>query len=142
MTRRWSGLCPRGKHGLDYRGQECDLCPPTRGNCYVTCEALYHLLGGKRAHLTPHTVTHEGAVHWYLVCDIMRGPRGSDEDITLIIDPTASQFKTTPDYSKGRGRGFLTKDPSKRARAMMESMVWQSVNSRPTPVSKTPRSRR
>jgi hypothetical protein len=23
----WSGLCPSGKHGLDYRGQICDLCP-------------------------------------------------------------------------------------------------------------------
>jgi hypothetical protein len=22
----WSGLCPAGKHGLDYRGQACDLC--------------------------------------------------------------------------------------------------------------------
>ena len=24
----WSGLCPSGRHGLDYRGQICDLCPP------------------------------------------------------------------------------------------------------------------
>lgn len=22
----WSGLCPAGKHGLDYEGQACDLC--------------------------------------------------------------------------------------------------------------------
>ena len=23
----WGGLCPSGQHGLDYRGQVCDLCP-------------------------------------------------------------------------------------------------------------------
>lgn len=25
----WSGLCPAGRHGLDYSGQVCDLCPST-----------------------------------------------------------------------------------------------------------------
>jgi hypothetical protein len=25
----WSGLCPSGQHGLDYRGQICDLCRST-----------------------------------------------------------------------------------------------------------------
>jgi len=25
--RGWSGLCPSGTHGLDFRGQRCDLCP-------------------------------------------------------------------------------------------------------------------
>lgn len=24
---RWSGLCEAGKHGLDFEGQRCDLCP-------------------------------------------------------------------------------------------------------------------
>ena len=24
---RWSGMCPAGKHGLDFEGQLCDLCP-------------------------------------------------------------------------------------------------------------------
>lgn len=23
----WNGKCPLGRHGLDYRGQVCDLCP-------------------------------------------------------------------------------------------------------------------
>lgn len=31
-----------------------------RGNCYVTSEALYHLLGGKAAGWTPHSLKHEG----------------------------------------------------------------------------------
>ena len=26
---KWSGMCPAGKHGLDYEGQRCDLCPST-----------------------------------------------------------------------------------------------------------------
>ena len=25
----WNGMCPAGKHGLDYEGQRCDLCPST-----------------------------------------------------------------------------------------------------------------
>lgn len=92
-----------------------------RGNCYVTSEALFHLLGGKAAGYVPHTVRHEGAVHWYLVRRLYR-VGGTQE---LIIDPTAKQFKTLPDYSQGRGRGFMTKGPSKRARELMEKMLWQ-----------------
>lgn len=100
-----------------------------RGNCYVTCEALYHLLGGKAAGYTPHTVRHEGDVHWYL--QLTTGEHDVDEDgrklprAHFIIDPTASQFKTPVPYENGRARGFLTKEPSKRARAMMKLMVWQ-----------------
>lgn len=89
-----------------------------RGNCYVTCEALYHLLGGKKAGYVPHRLRHEGDVHWYLV------HRATGEG-DMIIDPTVSQFKTRPDYSKGVGAGFLTKKPSKRARDMMRRLVWQ-----------------
>jgi hypothetical protein len=42
-----------------------------------------------------------------------------------ILDPTVKQFKTKPNYYEGRGRGFLTKKPSKRARALMKLMLWQ-----------------
>lgn len=94
-----------------------------RGNCYVTCEALYHLLGGKAAGYHPHVVTHEGDTHWYLLYDKAHGPNGLYT--TIVVDPTASQFRTPPDYRKGRGCGFLTKGPSKRARELMERMVWQ-----------------
>jgi hypothetical protein len=96
-----------------------------RGNCYVTCEALYHLLGGKEAGYVPHTVRHEGDVHWYLVHDVYTGPSWGSDTEHIIIDPTAVQFKTTPPYHLGRARGFLTKQPSKRAREMMKRMVWQ-----------------
>lgn len=103
-----------------------------RGNCYVTCEALYHLLGGRASGYVPHTVRHEGAVHWYLVLrtavttsPTYHGGYADTMMVDRVIDPTRSQFATTPDYSKGRGRGFLTGEPSARARAMMESMLWQ-----------------
>jgi hypothetical protein len=96
-----------------------------RGNCYVTCEALYHLLndaikrnGGPRRFWKPETVRHEGDVHWYLVAPLLNN---------MVLDPTASQFKTPVPYHKGRGRGFLTKKPSKRARALMKTLVWQEI---------------
>lgn len=94
-----------------------------RGNCYATCEALYHLLGGKASGWTPHTVRHEGDVHWFLVHRRIKEFGYRDH----ILDPTASQFKTEPPYHLGRGRGFLTNKPSRRAREMMDRMLWQSV---------------
>lgn len=97
-----------------------------RGNCYVTCEALYHLLGGKAAGLTPHTVRHDGDVHWYLVQDVyLDTSAGSSRRAALVLDPTRAQFKTAPPYHLGRGRGFLTREPSRRARDLMDRMVWQ-----------------
>jgi hypothetical protein len=90
-----------------------------RGNCYVTCEALYHLLGGKKAGWIPHWVKHEGDTHWFLAKRI-------HEDLTsVILDPTRKQFKTEPHYLLGRSCGFLTKRPSKRAKALMKTMLWQ-----------------
>lgn len=55
------------------------------------------------------------SVHWYLVHKWAR----------LVLDPTASQFATPPPYLEGRGRGFLTRYPSRRARQLMEVMLWQ-----------------
>lgn len=86
----------------------------TRGNCYVTCEALYHLLGGKHAGYKPMCMRHEGDTHWFL-----------QHSSGLIIDPTVSQFKTKPDYTKARGKGFLTKNASSRAVKLMHELVFQ-----------------
>lgn len=87
---------------------------PARGNCYVASEALYHLLGGKLSSWKPMRMRHEGDSHWFL-----------QHWSGLILDPTAAQFKTIPDYTKARGCGFLTVKPSKRAVALMGRMVWQ-----------------
>lgn len=73
------------------------------GHCYVASEAVYHMLGGGKSGLKPMNMVHEGNQHWYLL-----GPKG-------VIDVTADQFRTPVPYEKGRGRGFLTAKPSKRA---------------------------
>jgi hypothetical protein len=87
-----------------------------RGNCYVTSEAIYHAVGGKAAGWTPCVLRLDtGDTHWFL-----RHKSG------LILDATVGQFGTKKiDYSLGRGSGFLTRRPSKRAAALMERMVWQ-----------------
>lgn len=83
-----------------------------KGPCYPASEALYHLLGGKDAGLTPMRIDHEGVSHWYLRWEPLTGG-------TFYIDPTSTQFDTPVPYEKGRGTGFMTKEPSKRARELM-----------------------
>lgn len=81
---------------------------PLAGHCYVASEALYHLLGGSASGWKPMNLQHEGTSHWFL-------KRPGE-----ILDPTADQFKTPVPYGEARGRGFLTKNPSKRARVVMQ----------------------
>jgi hypothetical protein len=85
-----------------------------RGNCYVTSEALYHLLGGKQAGWKPMCMKTDIGSHWFL-----------KHKSGLILDATAWQFMTPPDYSKAKGKGFLTKEPSERALNLMETLLWQ-----------------
>ena len=86
-----------------------------RGNCYVTSEALYHLLGGKKAGWKPMRMQTQSGTHWWL-----------EHASGVRVDATARQFggRRVP-YSSGVGSGFLTKRPSKRARQLMETLVWQ-----------------
>lgn len=107
-----------------------------RGNCYVICEALYWLLGGPKSGWTPHTVRHEGDVHWFL----RRGGWLKEwQDGMQVLDPTAAQFRTEPDYSEGRGRGFLTREPSRRARELMDRMLWSDRDMAVVPRQQTGR---
>ena len=87
---------------------EKEWAHPLTGHCYVACEALYSLLGGKAAGYTPMCQKHEGGPHWWL-----RGPSGE------VIDPTAAQFSSPVPYELGKGKGFLTREPSGRARIVM-----------------------
>jgi len=86
-----------------------------RSNCYVTCEALYHLMGGKVAGWKPMHMRHEGDSHWFLL-----------HNSGTIVDPTSKQFKNHPNYLNARGKGFLTKGPSRRARKLMRILLWQN----------------
>ena len=65
-------------------------CDPTTGYCTVAAQAMYVLLGGHAAGYRMMQLRHEGGSHWYVA-----GPR--DE----VIDVTATQFKTQPDYAQG-----------------------------------------
>lgn len=77
------------------------------GDCYPAAEVVYHAAGGKKAGLTPAQVEHEGQSHWFV-----RGGHGK------VYDPTADQFETPVPYDEAVGRGFLTKKPSRRGKAM------------------------
>lgn len=71
-------------------------------------------MGGKASGWTPMQMRTGTDSHWFL-----KHSEG------LIIDPTVGQFDSIPDYSLARGRGFLTKQPSKRAVILMEKILWQ-----------------
>lgn len=82
------------------------------GHCYVASEALYYLLGGKSSGLTPQVIRHEDSPHWFL-----------KSDNGMVYDPTAGQFKTPVPYEQGRGCGFLTNKPSKRAQILIDRVM-------------------
>lgn len=111
----------------DWAGKAVEDANPLFGLCYVASEALYYLLGGKEAGWTPNVLSHdswpqvlgEGETHWFL-----RHESGA------IADPTAAQFKGKPiPYEQGRGNGFLTKQPSKRASIVIERVENQQEQS-------------
>lgn len=84
------------------------------GHCYVATEVAFHRLKYLGIHSRPHFIRHEGQPHWYLVY-------GDGH----VLDYTAEQFATPVPYHKGKGKGFLTKAPSKRARLVMERLNWK-----------------
>jgi len=88
------------------------------GNCYAASEAVYHLLGGKASGWTPMRVPMgEGEEnHWFL-----------KHTSGLRIDLTKEQYagKRGPDYSRAVGCGFLTSQPSRAARRLMDQLVWK-----------------
>lgn len=89
---------------------------PNRGNCYYASEALYHILGGKRAGWVPNVMRlPNGETHWFL----------RHRETHMILDPSRLQFLKDPLYENSRNTGFLTKRPSKGARKVMEVLTWQ-----------------
>jgi hypothetical protein len=80
---------------------------PLSGHCYVASEAAWHMLGGPSSGWSPKVARIGDITHWWL---------GNG---TTVLDVTAGQFVDAVDYSKGRGCGFLTKQPSKRASELM-----------------------
>lgn len=80
---------------------------PMVGHCYVAAEALWHLL--KDPAWVPQHLNH-GGPHWYL----------KHSTTGEILDPTHDQFESCPiPYHRGRGKGFLTLKPSRRAAVVL-----------------------
>lgn len=92
-----------------YRARVLAGAHPTTGHCYVASEALWHLLGGPASRWGPAFVRHEGSPHWFLRQKDGRG----------VLDPTVRQFREEPPYARGVNKGFLTRQPSSRARKVM-----------------------
>jgi hypothetical protein len=91
----------------EYQGEPNEF----RGHCYVASEALYHLMD-KRRGFKPHTVQIGGETHWFLMIP----------GKINVLDPTFDQFDSPLPwclYQDSRGRGFLTKKPSRRARILI-----------------------
>ena len=55
-------------------------------------------------------IKHEGEPHWFIK-HVASG---------LSLDLTGGQFETRVPYKKAKGKGFLTKQPSKRAQILIE----------------------
>lgn len=85
----------------------------TAGHCYIASEAAYHMLGGHAAGYKPVNLKHEGESHWYL--------RHTGKDGVRHLDLTSDQFQTLVPHAEGKGKGFLTKHPSKRAREVIHN---------------------
>ena len=78
------------------------------GHCYAASEALFHMLGGKKAGYASYHVNVDGESHWLIKTG------------NAVLDPTAGQFAgmqfadlTIQIVSSPCG--FLTKQPSTRA---------------------------
>jgi len=95
---------------------------PSWGCCYVASEALYHLWGKENGY-TPMCVpyiieAHAFGTHWFLE----HRPSGLQVDITADqFDPKVT--RTVPDYKAARPKGFLTKQPSKRAQRVIQAVL-------------------
>lgn len=81
---------------------------PLGEHCYVASEAFWHAAGGPQSGLKPYHVKHAGGTHWFLL--------GEDR----LVDLTADQFDDLPPYGAGRGCGFRTRKPSKRAQKVLD----------------------
>lgn len=86
---------------------------PLAGHCYVASEVVYHFyLEDPKTLYKPFFIKHEGEPHWFLK-DLLTGN---------VVDLTASQFKTAVPYEKAKRKGFLTKQPSRRAKIVLEQL--------------------
>lgn len=83
---------------------------PSTGHCYIAAETAFHYVGSKIWKPVCIRLPEIKNTHWY-VQNTVTGE---------ILDPTKEQFGGKPPYDRGKGSGFLTKAPSRRARVVAE----------------------
>jgi hypothetical protein len=104
LARRIRGALSDDLRRAPWRGSPCAVA----GHCYVASEAAWHALGGMASAWRPVHVRHESAPHWFLQHADGR-----------VLDVTAGQFASPVPYAAGRRVGFLTRQPSRRARVVL-----------------------
>lgn len=114
-----SVLSPSLLHPAWRHVDDCSGDMRLSGHCYAASEALYYLWG-KKNEFKPHRIEVDDPLlgwvgHWYLA----RVRNMKRKKIVEVADVTAKQFGFKIDYSTGIGCGFLTKQPSRRARIIM-----------------------
>ncbi|MDW9481172.1 hypothetical protein GOB57_21230 [Sinorhizobium meliloti] len=95
------------------------------GHCYAAAEAIFHMVGGRAKGWLPCVMSHAtwgegldpGETHWFI-----RHKRTGE-----ILDPTAPQFDLPVPYHRSKGCGFLTREPSHRARVIIERLEGTSA---------------
>lgn len=85
---------------------------PLEGHCYVAAEALYHLVGPAWKPCCASYQDEGGrATHWWL----------EHRETGKRLDPTREQYgEELPPYHLGKGSGFLTRKPSRRAQIVLD----------------------
>jgi hypothetical protein len=91
------------------------------GYCYVASEAFFHMIncrGYKPMFLSlPDDYDSLFTTHWFIL-----------SPDSYMIDLTAEQFKTVPPYELAIEKGFLTKKPCKRTKALITSVEKQQFS--------------
>jgi len=86
------------------------------GHCYLVSEVLFHLFGGKDSGWMPRRLTFEldsnKITHWWI----------ENPECSIIIDATSSQFDFKINYENGQYCSFLTKNPSKRCKIILDKI--------------------
>ncbi len=74
----------------------------------MCCQKLFIILIVIGIILKPMRLRYYGTTHWWL-----------EAENGKVIDFTSGQYKQPFPYHRGRGGGFLTKQPSRRAKEVM-----------------------
>lgn len=112
---------------------------PTTGNCYAAAEFWYFFvdpeskpmrINYKEQITNPETGKTRSETHYFLLKEIDEKPADPNKARykwrdKIVIDPSRSQYTAIgeePDYSQGKGMGFLTEFPSRKACIIAEAL--------------------